>query len=408
MSKEFVTAKETNQKLVGALIDQIRIFYGKSSLVMFDHEAKGQNRPRQDLSRIFTSIPEEVAEELWEEINRIGLKIKGIDKRPKTRGSKSKKGPAGSNQEDYSLNGDQFLPIKNLIERTSGHFELLTQREEINLTIKRRRGLRPGGNFREGKESENELVDRNYRLILSIAQKYLGLGLDLEDLFQEASIGFQRGVKKFDWRKGYKLATYCTWWTKQGVTRSLSLTSAEIRYPEHFRDKMRKLAKATDFLKNKLGIENPPDSDIAELMEITIEEVQDIKKNTRILEFLDGFIDKNGETTLGEMVANPDPGPEEIFDGSDEEREAAELINKLLERLAPQERNVIESLYLSPEEKVTRVDVGRKMDRTRERIRQVEAKAMEKMRKTGKKIMREKRFVEKVKENARAKRYKTK
>lgn len=335
---------------------------------MYDHKAKEFSR--HDISSVLEVLPEEVAEEVWERLNEKKLKIKGIDTPPKEKKPRSR-----WNIADDSENLDLFLEnreLSSLINKTSQK-GLLTQREEIEYSIIRLKAEREGDKEKE-LEAKHELAGRNSRLVLSVAKKHVGRGVPLSDLFQEGYIGLLRGVEKFDWKRGFKLSTYITWWISQGVKRVIS---NENIHPAHFMDKIRKLNNATSFLVQKLGIENPSSEDIAEFMEITPQQVEDIWKNWKEIESLEDPISGEGDDVLGETIADPHPGPQELLDEKGELEMVTARAEEFLSKLTPRKRKILKARYMDKEkdETISLSKVGQKFGVTRERIRQIEAEA---------------------------------
>lgn len=346
----------------------------KGFLIMYEHGVK-KGLPRQDVSSVLEALPEEEAESLWERLAESKLQIEGIDVRPKVK----KPRPGLRQEKDFEepdfLHEDHGL--RDLIAQASQE-GLLTQRGEINLLIKRQVALR-SKNSEELKAAEDELVNRNLGLILSIAKKYQGRGLDITDLFQEGYLGFQRAVEKADWRRGFKLSTYATWWVIQAISKAAG-NAGLIRHPAHFRDKTRDLMRASAYLEQELGIENPSDDDLAKLMEISSEEVRNIKENWRVLSSLEDPVGEEENTTLGELIADPSPGPVEIFELEDEGRIFSARTKEVLAILTERERAVLTARHLSnPTESLSFRRVGRQFGTSGQRIKQIEAGARGKM-----------------------------
>lgn len=367
-----------NEQIKGALKTLQAFHNQRGFLIMFDHDAYEKDLPRQDISSILESLPDEIAEKIWEELTKSKLEIKGIDIRPPEKGPRQR-----WDHEDILLDRDLYPEdheLQDLLSQTSEE-GLLTQREEIELTIKRKKGLRPGGNFTEGQSAEKELVTRNLRLVASIAKTYIGKGLDLGELFQEGAIGTQRAAQKFDWRRGLKFSTYATFWIRQAIGRAIGQTAETIRHPLHFQDMARKLAKAEAILKQKLRVQNPSDEDIAEFMQITLEEVREIKENRRTTDSLEEPVGENDDALLGDSIEDTTPGPEEINSEKDEEDEFSSRARELLSILRPKERKILVTRYLSDTaEPLSLDDVAEKCGGiTRERVRQIESRARGRM-----------------------------
>lgn len=385
MSIEQTASQENIEGQIQGALEKIELLHTqKGYLLMYDHEAESEGRPRQDISSFLENLTDEAAEKVWDQINDNGWEIKGIDTPPKEKKSRSNSKPGDDLRKlDLFLENESLKALIN--ESGSSQKGLLTQRGEIELAIKRARGLRLGSK-QSIEEAEHELSLRNLKLIYSIAKKYQGHGLDTEDLFQEGYLGFLRGVKKFDWKRGFKLSTYTTWWIRQGVVRAIK--DYDI-HPTSFINLKRKMNDAIDFLRAKLGREKPTDKEIAELMEVSSKKVADIKKYTKEIYSMEDPVGDE-DATLGEFIADPSPGPEEISDEIEGEEMAKELVSEILSVLSKRERKVLEIMHFTnPKRSLSLDETGDKTGVTRERIRQIQIKAQGKFKmylKTHKKV----------------------
>jgi RNA polymerase primary sigma factor len=249
-----------------------------------------------------------------------------------------------------------------------GRIPLLTREEEIRLAQKVEAG---------DLEAKKGLTDANLRLVVSIAKKYIGRGMTFLDLIQEGNKGLIRAVEKFDWTKGFKFSTYATWWIRQAITRSIADQARTIRIPVHMVETINKLMRTSRRLMQELGREPLPE-EIGKEMEMDPDKVREILKisqNTTSLESPVGTGDD--ESVLGDFIA--DEKQVSPYDATSQQM-LRENIDEVLSALSDREAKVLKMRFgLSGNKMMTLEEVGRKFGVTRERIRQIEAKALRKL-----------------------------
>ncbi len=264
----------------------------------------------------------------------------------------------------YAVNDD---PVKAYL-KDIGKVPLLTAEEEIDLA------MRIAENDEEAKK---RLIEANLRLVVSIAKHFVGRGMQLLDLIQEGNLGLIKAVDKFDYTKGFKFSTYATWWIRQAITRAIADQGRTIRIPVHMGEMINKVKKAGSMLLHRNGRE-PTAEDIAEELGISVEKVREILRIAQEPVSLETPIGEEEDSHLGDFIPDDDTlSPDEAA----AKTLRKEKINEVLATLTPREAKVIALRFgLDDGKPMTLEEVGKEFEVTRERIRQIEAKALRKIR----------------------------
>lgn len=264
-----------------------------------------------------------------------------------------------------SINTDDHV---RMYLKEIGKVPLLSAEEEIALAKRIEEG---------DEEAKRKLAEANLRLVVSIAKKYVGRGMLFLDLIQEGNLGLIKAVEKFDYRKGYKFSTYATWWIRQAITRAIADQARTIRIPVHMVETINKLIRVSRQLLQELGRE-PTDDELAKEMQMPVEKVRETRKIAQEPVSLETPIGEEEDSHLGDFIPDEDiPAPADAAAFSLLKDQLNEVLNTLTER----EREVLKLRFGLKDGKArTLEEVGSQFEVTRERIRQIEAKALRKLR----------------------------
>lgn len=249
-----------------------------------------------------------------------------------------------------------------------GNIALLTQEEEIAIAKRMEEG---------SEEAKAELAEANLRLVVSIAKRYMGRGMPFLDLIQEGNLGLMKAVEKFEYKKGFKFSTYATWWIRQAITRAIADQARTIRIPVHMVETINKLLRVQRQLLQELGREPTPEEMAVEL-EMDVERVREIQKISQEPVSLETPIGEEEDSHLGDFIPDDDiPSPQDAATTT----MLRDQLFKTLDLLSEREEKVIRLRFGLDDGKIrTLEEVGKVFDVTRERIRQIEAKALRKLR----------------------------
>ena len=301
-------------------------------------------------------LDEEETASLLEEIDARGIELRDDSGRPL-------KAATFVNGELAATTTDALQLFLNEIAR----YPLLTAADEVELAKRIERG---------DEKAKHRMINSNLRLVVSIAKRYQGQGLTLLDLIQEGVLGLIRAVEKFDWRRGFKFSTYATWWIRQAVQRGIANQARTIRVPVHVAERERKIGRVQGRLTAKLG-RPPTDEELAEALQLRLEQIEHVRKAARAIVSLDQPIGAEEGGSLGELVAGEYVEPSEELHLSLRE----DALHRAVAGLPEREREVIMLRYDldGGEGPLSLEQIGRRLGLTRERVRQIEAEALERL-----------------------------
>ncbi len=311
----------------------------------------------------------EQIEDLYEVLAEEGIDV--VSDTSQTPGPASRARPDAEAEEDTDLSIPEGVAIDDPVRmylKEIGRVPLLTAEDEVELARRIEQG---------DEEAKRRLAEANLRLVVSIAKRYVGRGMLFLDLIQEGNLGLIKAVEKFDYRKGYKFSTYATWWIRQAITRAIADQARTIRIPVHMVETINKLIRVARQLLQELGREPTPE-EIADEMGIPVERVREIQKIAQEPVSLETPIGEEEDSHLGDFIEDEEaPAPAEAASFM----LLKEQLEEVLETLTPREEKVLRLRFgLDDGRARTLEEVGAVFGVTRERIRQIEAKALRKLR----------------------------
>ncbi len=340
---------------------------------------KGKKDGKIDQREIFAAITDtpdhiDILDQLYAELTDAGVDVVGATE-PSDKEFSDEWVTEDEEEEEVILSDQTYLDdiaddSVRLYLREIGKIPLLKADEELALAQRVVAGE---------KEAKDQMAEANMRLVVSIAKRYVGRGLDLLDLIQEGNTGLLRAVEKFDPDKGFKFSTYATWWIRQAITRAIADQARTIRIPVHMVETINKLLRTQRRLTQELNRE-PSNEEIAKEMEIEVEKVEHIMKIKQDISSLDASVrDDEEDSVLGDFIEDEDTvSPEESAAG----QLLKEQVKGLLGSLTDREQKILKLRFgLEDGKSHTLEEVGQEFSVTRERIRQIEAKALAKLRK---------------------------
>ena len=279
--------------------------------------------------------------------------------------------PEQAREHDYEEHVPAADPVRTYLKEIGG-VSLLSAKDEVRLAKLIEKG---------DQDAKNALIEANLRLVVSVAKRYMGRGLNLLDLIQEGNLGLIRAVEKFDWRRGFKFSTYATWWIRQAITRALADQSRTIRIPVHMVERMNRVARARRMLMQKHNREPSPE-EIGELVDMAPKKVEEILKLGQEPVSLEAPVGgEDGDASLGDFIEDA-AGDRPLEVVANRIRDAD--LQKVLDSLPWRERRVIELRYgLGDKGPMTLEDIGQEVGVTRERVRQIESKTLAMLKASG-------------------------
>jgi RNA polymerase primary sigma factor len=374
-AKAKVTPKKTAPKKDKQPAEELTLEQKKDQLL-----ERAKKEKHLDQRDIFSVIPEtadhaEILDTLYTELADLNIEITAIGSTSSKSTDAWEADDDDEEEEDAKskaiyLDDDVADDSVRLYLREIGKIPLLSAEEELALAQRVVAG---------DKKAKDEMAEANMRLVVSIAKRYVGRGLDLLDLIQEGNTGLLRAVEKFDPDKGFKFSTYATWWIRQAITRAIADQARTIRIPVHMVETINKLLRTQRRLTQELNRE-PTNDEIAKEMEIDVDKVEHIMKIKQDISSLDASIrDDEEDSVLADFIEDEDTvSPEESATGQLLKEQVKDMLGALTER----EQKILKLRFgLEDGKSHTLEEVGQEFSVTRERIRQIEAKALAKLRK---------------------------
>jgi len=306
--------------------------------------------------------PEQI-DEIYETLAEMGIDIVDEEGEPEAEDANLDEEIAIDVPEGVSIDDPVRMYLKEI-----GRIYLLSAEEEVDLALKMEAG---------DEDAKRRLVEANLRLVVSIAKRYVGRGMLFLDLIQEGNLGLIKAVEKFDYRKGFKFSTYATWWIRQAITRAIADQARTIRIPVHMVETINKLIRVSRQLLQELG-RDPTPEEIADEMDVPVERIREIMKIAQEPVSLETPIGEEEDSHLGDFIEDEDAqAPAEAASFT----LLKEQLEEVLETLTPREKKVLRLRFgLDDGRARTLEEVGHEFGVTRERIRQIEAKALRKLR----------------------------
>ena len=356
----------------------------------------------EDIQRVLPEAEENIdrLDDILEMLIESGITIGGEDSQEASPGKPDPVEDPFETEEDEKAEEDIYRAIEvddtiGLYLKEIGKVALLTAEEEVSLAKRMEAGKKAqarlsGGKYikddkrydlearlDDGIQAREHLIRANSRLVISVAKKYIGRGVPFLDLIQEGNIGLIRASNKFDYKRGHKFSTYATWWIRQAVTRAIADQSRTIRVPVHMGDQINKMLRISHQLTQRLG-RNPTPEELAAEMEIPVRKVEQMLDVARRPLSLEMPTDDEGESTLGDFVEDTEsPAPPDRVSAV----MLRDLILEILVDLPPREVKILQMRYgLLDGQTYTLEQVGKKLGVTRERVRQIEAQALSRLR----------------------------
>ncbi len=360
MNNENLSEKDSNQLSIDELLEK-----GKNKGTLTQNELVSMIDDNEcDLDQI---------DKLYEDLEILNLESAdgGLEQNEFTEEIKNEIERYGSAEDMEKMLASEGLAIDDPVRmylKEIGKVPLLSGEREMELAQKMEEG---DGNAKQ------ELVEANLRLVVSIAKRYVGKGMSFLDLIQEGNLGLMKAVEKFDYRKGYKFSTYATWWIRQAITRAIADQARTIRIPVHMVETIHKVARVSRQLVQENG-RDPSAEEIAKVMKMSPEKVREIMKIALDPVSLETPIGEEEDSHLGDFIEDSDsPAPQDAV----ADVMLREQLNEVLHTLTPREEQVLKLRFgLDDGRTRTLEEVGQVFNITRERIRQIEAKALRKLR----------------------------